>query len=190
MKDKKQKTIEVKSGNVLLANAFMDDGPFERSVVLIAEHNKNGTLGFILNKSIKATMNMLLEDFPEYSETVFYGGPVENDTIHYLHKIPLLLPDSIHIKDDLYLGGDFGKVREAASSGFLNADNIKFFVGHSGWSKGQLESEFVTGSWVVSDIATKTIFDSNYKKLWADTLNNMGDKYTVISQISNKNKWN
>ncbi len=185
--DKKQ---EVDKGNILIAQAFMDDAYFGRTVLIVTEHNKEGSVGFIINKKIQPKMHELLEGFPEFEGDVYYGGPVANDTIHYVHNVPLLLPDSYHVKDDLYWGGDFEKVKSIVGEGLLSKENIRFFLGYSGWTKGQLEGELKTGSWLVSDIDTKMIFKDNNEQLWNEVLHDMGDVYTVISQISNKNKWN
>ena len=66
----------LKSGQVLIAEPFMVDPYFKRSVVLLCEHHNEGTVGFILNKNIDMKINDLMSDFPEFEADVFYGGPV------------------------------------------------------------------------------------------------------------------
>jgi len=181
---------KLESGNILIAQAFTDDAYFGRTVLMIAEHNKDGSVGFVINKAIEPKMNELIVDFPTFEGIVYYGGPVATDTIHYLHNVPLLLEDSIHVKEDLYWGGDFNRVKILVKEGLLTPDNIRFYVGYSGWTKGQLEDELKARSWVVSDISTKEIFKEQNDELWQEVLHNMGENYAVISQVSNKNKWN
>ena len=72
-------------GKVLLAEPFMMDSNFKRSVVLVCEHEEEGSLGFILNKSLKMKINDLVSEFPDIESFVYYGGPVQTDTIHYIH---------------------------------------------------------------------------------------------------------
>ena len=73
---------KVKSGQVLVAEPFMLDPYFRRAVVLLCEHHDQGTIGFILNKNIEMGINDLMSDFPQFEADVYYGGPVQTDTVH------------------------------------------------------------------------------------------------------------
>ena len=74
---------EVASGKVLLAEPFMLDPNFKRSAVLLCEHSEEGSVGFIMNKPLNMRIDELIDGFPEFDSEVFFGGPVQTDTIHY-----------------------------------------------------------------------------------------------------------
>lgn len=178
------KETKVTKGKVLIAEPFMLDPNFKRSVVLICDHeHKDGTVGFILNKPISMSINELIGDFPEFDSKVYYGGPVSTDTIHYVHNVGELLDDSIQVQQGLSWGGDFDKLKFLITNELIVPSNIRFFVGYSGWSKGQLEEEMKIGSWVVSDMDPNYAFKTKPKELWQKVLNNKGNTYTVIAQM-------
>src|SRR5690606_33036284 len=117
----------------------MLDNNFKRSAVLVCDYVKaEGTVGFILNKPLDMRVDDLVADFPEFDAEVFFGGPVQTDTIHYLHNVGELLDESTKIVDGVYWGGDFDKLKFLISQGLIEPKNIRFFVGYSGWSEGQL----------------------------------------------------
>ncbi|MCL4153824.1 UNVERIFIED_CONTAM: hypothetical protein GTU68_050649, partial [Idotea baltica] len=89
----------------------MHDPYFHRGVVLLCEHHAEGSLGFIINKPLEMSLNELVEDFPEIESPVYYGGPVGNDTLHYIHNVGELLPDSVEVAPGVYWGGDFHKLK-------------------------------------------------------------------------------
>ena len=111
-------------------------------------------------------INELIGDFPEFQAKVYYGGPVQTDTIHYIHNVGSLLDDSNEVCDGVYWGGDFEKLKFLISSKLVKPHNIRFFVGYSGWSDGQLRSEMGIGSWVVADMEPNYIFKTKPKSLW------------------------
>ena len=174
---------EVKSGNILLAEPFMLDPNFKRAAVLLCEHSEEGSVGFIMNKPLNMQVEELIADFPEFESEVLYGGPVQTDTIHYIHNLGDLLEDSIKVAEGVYWGGDFDKLKFLIRSQLVAPENIRFFVGYSGWSEGQLADEMEIGSWIVADMNTNYLFNSNPKELWKQVMQNKGDIFTVISQM-------
>ncbi len=181
----------INPGKLLLAEPFMLDGNFKRAVVLICDQSKKeGTVGFILNKPIDMIVTDLIKDFPDFDSPVYYGGPVATDTIHYVHDVGDLLEDSIHVKDNLYWGGDFEKLKILVKQELVLPRNIKFFVGYSGWSVGQLADELQLGSWIIEDMDKNYVFGKGEKGLWKKVLNNKGDVYTVISQMPDTTSYN
>ena len=180
----------VRGGNVLLAEPFMIEPYFKRSVVLLCEHGEEGSVGFILNKPLNMRVDELLADFPEFEAEVYYGGPVQNDTIHYIHNVGELLEDSLKISNGIYWGGDYNKLKFLISSHLLQPHNIRFFVGYSGWSEGQLKEEMEVGSWVKTDMDANYLFKSSADHLWQQIMNNIGDAYSVIAQMPDVASWN
>jgi len=125
--------INLKKGHLLIAEpSIIGDLSFNRSIILIADHNNEGSIGFILNKPLDFTLQDLIPEI-EIPFKVYNGGPVEQDNLYYIHKIPELIPNSIEISKGLYWGGNFEKVTELIQNDKLNSDDIRFFLGYSGW---------------------------------------------------------
>jgi len=175
---------KIKSGKLLLAEPFMQDPNFRRAVVMICEHNnEEGTVGFILNKPLNVKVSDLVSDIPDIESPVFYGGPVATDSIHFLHNVGELLEESIEIQRGVYWGGDFEKLKFLIQSKLILAHNIRFFVGYSGWSPGQLTDEMEFKSWVVSEMHANYLFKSKPRMLWRQAMYHIGDTYSVIAQM-------
>jgi putative transcriptional regulator len=128
-------------------------------------------------------INDLIADFPEFEATVFYGGPVQRDTIHYIHNVGDLLDDSSEVSPGIYWGGDFEKLKFLITSNLIEPNNIRFFVGYSGWTEGQLDIEMEVGSWVVNDMNSNYLFKNSPDSLWKKVMQHKGDTYSVIAQM-------
>jgi putative transcriptional regulator len=182
-------TPSVQSGQILLAEPFMQDPHFRRAVVLLCEHHDQGTFGFILNKLTDMSMSDLLNDFPPFEATVFYGGPVQTDTLHYVHNVGELLEESIKICDGVWWGGDFDKLKFLISTGLIEPSNIRFFLGYAGWSGGQLDEEMEVGSWVTAPMDPNYLFKTQPAKLWSQAMYNKGNRYEIIADMDEP-AWN
>src|SRR5210317_123945 len=127
---------EISKGSILIAEPFMIESNFRRSVIGIVDHTeKDGTVGFILNKKMNFAVNELIQDIEsEENFKVYYGGPVATDTIHYIHNVGDILDESIKVSRGVYWGGDFEKLKFLINSGLIKANNIRFYLGYSGWS--------------------------------------------------------
>lgn len=175
---------KIEPGTLLIAQPFMMDQSFRRSVILICDHSpEDGTIGFVMNKGIDMTIEDLIADFPEFDAPVSYGGPVGTDTIHYIHDIGHLLDDSIEVCKGVYWGGDFEKLKILIDKKLVLPKNIRFFVGYSGWSEGQLMDELEYGSWLTSELDPNYAFQSENSTLWQQVLDHKGERYTVISRM-------
>ena len=177
---------KIEAGKILIAEPFMLESTFTRSVICLTDHSETeGTVGFILNKRLNVKLSELITDIKtEEKFNVYFGGPVATDTIHYIHNVGELLEESIKVAPGVYWGGNFDKLKFLINSELIKPNNIRFYLGYSGWSAGQLEDELKTGSWVVSDGDPNYIFKSVSSLLWKQTLSNKGDRYSVIAQMS------
>src|SRR5690606_25006864 len=101
------------------------DIAFSRSVVLLADHTENGSVGFILNKALDFTMEDLVPGIPPGFK-VYNGGPVEQDNLFFIHKLPELIPGSIEISEGVHWGGDFEVVKELISLNRISEKEIRF----------------------------------------------------------------
>ncbi|WP_445731059.1 YqgE/AlgH family protein [Mariniflexile sp.] len=184
-------TITPKKGNLLIAEpTIIGDTSFNRSIVLLADHSTEGSIGFILNKPLDYTINDLV---PEVEATfkVYNGGPVEQDNLYFIHKVPHLIPNSIEISLGIFWGGDFNKVAELIAKEIISENDIKFFLGYSGWEADQLESELKTNSWVVTENVYKNqIIEKNYETFWKEKMLEFGDHYSIWSNAPENPNYN
>lgn len=184
-------TLTPKKGNLLIAEpTIIGDTSFNRSIILLAEHSSEGSIGFILNKPLDYTINDLV---PEVESTfkVYNGGPVEQDNLYFIHKIPDLIPNSIEISLGIYWGGDFNKVAELIAKQIINENDIKFFLGYSGWDADQLENELKTNSWLVTEnIYKNQIIEKNYETFWKEKMLEFGDSYSIWSNAPENPNYN
>ena len=128
-------------GRLLIAEpSIIGDISFNRSIVLLAEHTQEGSIGFILNKSLDFSLQDLIPQLTQDFK-VYNGGPVEQDNLYFIHKIPHLITNSIEIAEGIYWGGNFNTVCELINNNEIDNNDIRFFLGYSGWERNQLESE-------------------------------------------------
>lgn len=187
----KKNKFKLEAGKILLAEPFMEDGNFKKAVVLLCEHTHDaGTLGFVLNKELDIPLNDLLANFPDIDLNVFFGGPVATDTIHYIHNVGDIIEGSVKVCDGVWWGGDFEQLQFKISSGMVREDNIRFFVGYSGWEQGQLNGEMGLGSWVVSDMREDYLFDAKDVDMWQQCMSDKGDTFSILSEMpTDKGVW-
>ncbi|MEA3446215.1 MAG: YqgE/AlgH family protein [Bacteroidota bacterium] len=165
-------------GRVLISEPFLDDYYFKRSIVLLTEHNQEGSIGFVINNPVEVSLNELLPDFPDFKANVSIGGPVGADSIQFIHTLGDMLLNAIKIKPGLYWGGNFEQMKSLIQSGQIRKEDILFFIGYSGWSPNQLDDELTRKSWIVTELSTEAIMSYN-KDIWKNTLKTMGKKYRV-----------
>jgi putative transcriptional regulator len=171
-----------KQGRILISEPLLSDTYFKRSVVLITDHSDMGAVGFVLNKPIDIPINEVLDNFPKFNAKVYIGGPVAKDTVHFLHTLGELVPNSVHVKDNIYWGGDFDSLKELINEGIVKTNQVRFFLGYSGWSPNQLEEEIKENAWLVTEVPSNKIMSED-KNIWKKTLENLGKKYKVWSNF-------
>lgn len=162
----------------------MQDANFRRAVVLVTDHTDDeGTVGFIINKPLAVRITDLVEDFPEIDALAYYGGPVSTNTIHYMHNVGLLLDGSTEIGPGVYWGGEFDKLKFLIGQELIRSENIRFFVGYTGWSPGQLIEELGSGSWLTTEVHANYVFKSKPSRLWNQVMHHKGDLYSILAQL-------
>ncbi len=174
---------EPQKGKVLVSEPFLLDNYFKRSIVLLTEHNEEGTIGFVLNKPVDVNINEVVEDFPKIEADVALGGPVSTNTLHYLHTLGDIIPNSVPVLGNVCWGGDFDVVERLITSGNISRGQIRFFLGYSGWSPNQLDEELAENAWVVCDISPEEIMMPLNKHYWTKKLKGMGIKYEMWSNF-------
>lgn len=172
------------AGKSLIASPFLKDPYFLRSVVYLCDHNEVGSFGFILNKAYHQSLQEVMPDTFNRDFKLHIGGPVQPDTVHFLHTHPELIEGGVEVQDNVYWGGDFEQLIGLINKGQITEENVKFFLGYSGWSAGQLGGELEEESWIVSESKKQLLFDREDEKgLWAKFLNAMGSDYAIMTHF-------
>jgi len=179
----KSNNLKPAKGRLLISEPFMGDYYFGRSVVLLAEHNEEGSFGVVLNKSIQAPFNEVLKGLPDFDAKVYIGGPVDTNSLFYIHTLGEQLEDSLEIAKGLYWGGDIETLREMIQLNQIDPLSIRFFIGYSGWGIDQLEKELKSNSWLVHKTVGKKILEYPVEGMWKNLLNEMGSKYKFWSKF-------
>jgi len=175
-------TKQLEKGSLLLAEpGILGDATFARAVILVAEHGKEGSVGFMLNKPFSFTLNELVPEIKAKFK-LYNGGPVEEDILYFIHNVPQLIPNSVEISRGIYWGGDFELTKNLLNSGQLTAQNIRFFLGYSGWATSQLNEELAANSWIVApNQYNDALIGVSATNLWKKQLLQLGGEYVLWS---------
>lgn len=177
--------LEPLKGRLLIAEpSILNDSSFNRAIILITEYTENNSVGFILNRPLDYVLKDLIPDI-ESNFTVYQGGPVEQDNLYFVHKVPELIPDSIAISDGIFWGGNFDSLKQLLNSGELSSTDIRFFLGYSGWGKNQLKDEININSWFISENNIQNIFSENEDTFWRKKLLEKGGDYKLWANAPN-----
>jgi len=176
--------IKPASGRLLIAEPFMDDLHFKRSVILLTEYKSEGAFGFMLNQKLEITINDVMIDFPEFDAPIYMGGPVDPDSLFYIHTKGDLIENSQHIVDNLYWAGNFDQLKTMVKNNQIRPNEIMFFIGYSGWDFTQLAQEIKSESWLISKVGSNPIINLKEKNIWKNTLEKMGGKCATLASFS------
>ncbi len=180
-----------KTGSLIVSEPFMMDPNFKRSVVLLTEYEEAGAIGFILNQRSDLSLNDLISDLNPTDFPVFIGGPVANDTLHFIHSCYDKLNSGIELSKGVYWGGNFEALQVLINNKELKHDEIKFFIGYSGWGQGQLAQEIEQNSWLVTDkFNSEVLFVEDEENLWREVVIGLGPKYAHIANFPENPQWN
>jgi putative transcriptional regulator len=171
--------VAPKQGHVLIAEPFLSGSYFNRSIILIASYSETGAVGFILNKKVDYPVEDIFVDFPDFDADIHIGGPVGTDSVYFIHTLGDLIPGSVLIKENLYLGGDFNSLKLQIQLGLVDQSQVRFFLGYSGWDAGQLEEEINENSWLVTDISQADLMSLEENTMWSDSVRAMGGRYSM-----------
>jgi putative transcriptional regulator len=165
-------------GCLLIAEPFLGDPSFERTVIVLTDHHEDGSVGFVLNRPLDLRMEQVLDGFPKFEEQLFYGGPVQQNNLYYLHNRGDLIPESVEIMPNLFWGGKLSAVKEMLQTGIMNESDIRFYLGYSGWGKGQLEGEITENSWLIVK-TQKDLLAGSTRTLWKELMLDIGGDYRL-----------
>ena len=177
-------------GKLLISEPFMNDPNFKRRVVLLATHNEEGSVGFVLNRPMELKLEQIIEDFDGNNFPIWDGGPVQRDSLFFVHTLGDAIPDSIPIMGDMYWGGNFETVKALLKGKNISQNEIRLFIGYSGWSEGQLQEEIKRNSWLVAPASIDIVMTNDWNKLWKDVLKGMGSDYGILANFPENPMWN
>ena len=172
----------LEKGKILIAEpSIIGDISFNRSIILLVEHGNNGSIGFILNKPMDLNISDLIPEI-ESNLKIYNGGPVQQDNLYFIHKISDLIPESIMISEGLYWSGNFKQVIKLLKKGEINQNDIRFFLGYSGWDSNQLDDELNNNTWILSENShNKNIITAVDEVFWKNKMLDLGGEYSLWS---------
>lgn len=184
-------TLKPEKGHLLIAEpSIIGDTSFNRSIILLADYTEEGSIGFILNKPLEYTLNDLVPT-AEAQFKVYNGGPVEQDNLYFIHKIPDLIPESIEISLGIYWGGDFEIALKLINDGSITESEIRFFLGYSGWEPNQLENELLSNSWIITKNVYKSdLISKSEDTFWKEKMLELGGDYSIWSNAPENPSYN
>jgi putative transcriptional regulator len=169
-------------GRLLLDGGRLHGSFFHRTVVLICEHDREGSFGLVLNRRSEGQLGELLDaEVPEplRGHPVFVGGPVQPSALSYLHTDAFLL--EANVLPNLNLGHSIESLIEVAGSESATRQ-VRVFAGYAGWSPGQLDDEMKREAWLVHPATTELVFCPNPETLWATILRTKGWPYRLLAE--------
>lgn len=170
-------------GALLISDPFAGDSYFTRSVVLLCDHDETGSFGFILNNYLNDDLKSLVPHFPFEDFKVGIGGPVDTESVFYIHSIGKKIEGSIPIKENLFFGGNFEQLVTLLNNDLTTHNLVRFFVGYSGWSPEQLNEEISQNGWIVSNnFESDELLNTKNEHLWQSIMKKQGGKFKLMTK--------
>ena len=183
-------TLQPGPGVLLVAPPMLHDPNFRRTVVLLCEHGEDGSFGLILNRPLSLQLEEVLEDFAGLDDTLCLGGPVQPNTLHYLHRLGNAVPDTTSISTGISWGGDFEVLKQRLRTEADRSEFFRFFLGYAGWSPGQLDDEIEQGGWFLTRAHEALVFHEDPDRLWRTVLRSMGAEYAMLANFPDDPRMN
>jgi putative transcriptional regulator len=188
------KLVKPGAGKFLIAEPFMRDENFRRGVVLLTAYDIEGVIGFMLNRPSGFTVSELVPDFSNeygFDPAVFLGGPVQTETLHFIHRLGDKIDGSVKIGHRTWWGGNAEQISRLIKLNLVDKNDIRFFMGYSGWEYTQLEMELDCNSWIVTDNMEGMIFDGDTENdFWRKIVLGLGGQYRTVANYPEDVHWN
>jgi putative transcriptional regulator len=175
---------QIQKGTFLIATPDIEVGFFFRGVILVCEHNSNGSFGLLVNKALDLELPEEIMSVNQLSNPrigIRAGGPVQTNQMMLLHSSDQIESQTLKICNGVYLGGDLQFLQECIID--QHGPHIYLCFGYAGWGTGQLEREFLDGHWFLHPATAEHLFYTPADKLWQTLLREMGGKYATLSMI-------
>lgn len=175
---------QIQRGVFVIASPDVDSGFFFRGVILICEHNEQGSFGLLVNQTLELELPEEILNVNKMANPhigLRAGGPVQPNQMMLLHTSKKIEHQTLNICDGVYLGGDLQFLQEAILD--PNGPAIHLCFGYTGWGAGHLEREFLDGHWFIHPASAHHLFETPPEALWKTLLLEMGGKYASLSTI-------
>lgn len=170
-------------GKLLIAHPLLNDGFFNRSVVYITQYADEGAVGLVMNFRTQFKLRDVRPQVQNGNLPIYEGGPVSKNQLFFLHTLGEKVTNSLHIKDDLYFGGDFNDLLYLIDHEGVTEKQVRFFAGYSGWEEQQLNDEIEKGSWFVHDTISNDLLKNDPETFWGNELSKEKKSYKIFSEI-------
>ena len=171
-------------GKLLISDPFLDEDYFRRSVVYLCEHNIDGSFGFVVNNFISINLNELDESLPKVEAQISLGGPMEVNSLYFIHQFGDQIQNSAEISDGVFLGGDFQQLSNKIVEDQSNISKVRFIIGYAGWKRKQLKEEIKSNAWIVKELSSPLqLFESQSRLSWKRVMFDLGGKYKIMSKF-------
>jgi len=174
----------ITAGDILIAKPFLQDGVFKRSIIYLCQHNNEGSLGFIINKSHGMFLGDIFPNLKNSNFPIFDGGPVSPNQLFYTHTLGSKLKGSKHIVDDVFWGGNFHELSKLIEAKKINPEQIRFYIGYSGWSPNQLSNELNNNMWHTKKSIYNNLLQTSNNELWGKELLKINKSYKAFTDYS------
>jgi putative transcriptional regulator len=175
--------IEPRSGLFLLSNSTLSDPNFFRSVVLLCEHTREGSFGLVMNQPIPFKLSEGVPGLTGWDAPLYRGGPVQTNSLHFVHGREDLDLGSLKVAPGVYWGGDFKKLNHLMAEGVTAPEEFRFFIGYSGWGQGQLHDELEQNSWYLTPANHDKAFTPDADHMWEHIMTSMGPDFAMLCHI-------
>ncbi len=175
-------------GCLLLSEPTLADPNFARTVIYLVAHGEEGSVGFVLNRPLDLQLKDLGDDFSKSVLPVYEGGPVELNTLHYIHRLGPGYTGATAMSESTYWGGDFEIIKTRLAE--YHSNDIRFFLGYSGWGPGQLEQEMKEHAWLIAPALEEDLFELNPSELWEKCMMGLGGEAAELVKYPIDPRWN
>ena len=172
-------------GSFLIANPVLPDPNFSRTVVLLCNHNDQGSFGLVINRNsgLKSTdVFAHSELLTQYQADVFIGGPVSPSQVFYLVRSPQPLPEMEQVCPGVHMGMNWEALESILPDLGNPNEDLRLYMGYSGWGSGQLDGEMSQRSWLTCDAADRFVFTVSEQHIWPEVVRSLGPKYEYLLQ--------
>ncbi len=178
------------TGQLLISEPFLSDPNFRKTVILLCEHEDAGSIGFVLNKPMSLTTDDIIPGLLQVNFPIFYGGPVEENSLHFIHTFGSQIPNSFKIGGGLFWGGELEAIDQLIKTGVASTADFKFFIGYSGWGVSQLEDEIEQKAWWLGKLDAKIALSQDLEEIWPAAVKNMGPEFAYLANAPENFLWN
>jgi putative transcriptional regulator len=183
-----------RKGSLLVAAPSLLDPNFMHAVVFVCAHDEDGTLGLVLNRPTRLTVEDLKSDVTlliDRDDPLWQGGPVGTEELHVLHRTGAEVAGALSVKDGVFLDGDPEILARALQRrDAAEPPLVRFLLGYAGWGAAQLAAEVAEGSWIVCPGSSRDVFDPRPDTLWRRVLKAQGGKIAGLADLPPDPSWN